>query len=392
MSRSILHIDMDAFFAAVEQRDNPKLKGKPVIVGAPPDKRGVVATCSYEARKFGVHSAMPSGEAFKRCPEAVFVCPDMRRYKQASAKVFAIFDRFTPYIEPLSIDEAFLDVSGVLRLHGSACEIAEKIRCQIRDEVGLNASVGIACNKFLAKLGSKKAKPDGMFEMPADEDDIVAFLGTLDISDLWGVGSISRKILTAAGYLRISDIQECNQDELAGIVGGRFADQLVNLSFGRDSRPVEAAAPEKSISREYTFNEDVRDRETLKNRLLDLCDEVGDRLRVQGYYATVCRIKIRWAGFRTITRQRQFPAAVCDDFSIREQALDLFAHESLVAPVRLIGMGVSGLVRTNQEQLLLFDECVQQRKRREKLSRTVDIIRRQLGRDLIKRGSSTKTM
>ena len=380
---------MDAFFAAVEQRDNPRLRNKPVIVGSPPDRRGVVATCSYEARKFGVHSAMPSSEAYRRCPHAIFVRPDMQRYQDASQRVFSIFERYSPVIEPLSIDEAFLDVSGVLRLHGPARDIAVSIRSDIKTEVGLNASIGIAGNKFLAKLGSEKAKPDGLFVMPEKEQEIIDYLAALKVGELWGVGRVSREILISAGYFKVGDIQHCNPSKLSELVGQRFADHLINLAFGRDDREVEVAVAEKSISKETTFNEDVRDRETLMSVLQDLCDEVGSRLRAQGYLATVCRIKIRWSGFRTITRQRQFETPVCDDFSIRELALDLFENESLIAPVRLIGIGVAGLTRNAEEQMLLFDEGGKLRKKREILSRTVDIIRDKLGDDAIKRGSSS---
>ncbi len=392
MKRSILHIDMDAFFAAVEQRERPELRGKPVIVGAPPDKRGVVATCSYEARKFGIHSAMPSCEAYRRCPDAIFVHPEMSRYQDASRRVFSIFERYSPKIEPLSIDEAFLDVTGVLRLYGPAHDIAVKLRREIKEEVGLTASIGIAHNKFLAKLGSEKAKPDGLFVMPEKEQEIVDYLATLNVGELWGVGRVSSQTLISAGYFKVADLQNCNPEKLAGVVGRRFAEYLLDLAFGRDYRDVKVAVAEKSISKETTFNEDIRDRETLKSVLQDLCDEVGSRLRAQGFLATVCRIKIRWSSFRTITRQRQFDTAICDDFSIRELALELFENESLIAPVRLIGIGVAGLTHSVEEQMLLFDESGKQRKKREILSRTVDIIRSKLGDDVIKRGSSKVRM
>ncbi len=387
MTRSILHIDMDAFFAAVEQRDNPQLRGKPVIVGAPPDRRGVVATCSYEARKFGIHSAMPSGEACKRCPEAIFIHPDMKRYQDASQRIFQILERFSPLIEPLSIDEAFLDLSGVLRLHGPAYDIATRMRRDIKEEIGLTASIGIAGNKFLAKLGSKKAKPDGIFVMPESEQAIIAYLATLDVDELWGVGHVSRQTLNSAGYFKVADIQSCAPDVLAEVVGRRFANHLLALAHGQDDRAVEVAVAEKSISKERTFNEDIRDRETLKSVLQDLCDEVGSRLRAQGFLATVCRIKIRWTGFKTITRQQQFENAVFDDFSIRELAIKLFENETLIAPVRLIGVGVTGLTHCVEEQMLLFDEGGELRKKHEILSRTVDMIRGKLGDNAIQRGS-----
>ena len=378
---------MDAFYAAVEQRDNPALRGRPVIVGAPPDKRGVVATCSYEARRFGVRSAMPSSEAYRRCPAAVFVPPDMHRYQVASEQVFSIFERYTPVIEPLSIDEAFLDVSGVLRLHGPPAAIADSIRSDIKREVGLNASIGAAANKFLAKLASEKAKPDGVFIMADATDEIIRFLGALNVRELWGVGKVTCQILERAGLFKVADIQACERKRLVSVVGERFAEHLANLSAGRDFRAVETGTEEKSISKETTFNEDVASREALSAVLLNLCDEVGMRLRKQEYLARLCRIKLRWSDFRTITRQQHFPVAICDDFSIRETAQELFSREDIVAPVRLIGIGVAGLVREEEEQLLLFDEGEQERRKREKVSRTVDRIRDTLGEEAIKRGS-----
>ncbi|MDA3927238.1 MAG: DNA polymerase IV [Kiritimatiellae bacterium] len=387
MKRSIIHVDMDAFFAAVEQRDHPEWRGKPVIVGSAPNKRGVVCTCSYEARKFGLHSAMPSCTAGARCPQGIFVRPDMARYKEASGQVFSIFHRYTPMVEPISIDEAFLDITGVLRLLGSPQEIAVKIRADIKKEVGLNASVGIASNKFMAKIGSEKAKPDGIFEVPDSEPETINFLGRLNVGELWGVGSVSRKKLESAGFFKVSDIQAANPDQLIYLFGERFADHLINLSYGRDFREVEKAAPEKSISKEHTFMEDVSDRNQLSASLKDLCDEVGSRLRAQGYLASVCRIKLRWSDFTTITRQCKFETAVCDDFSIREKALNLFNKETIRASVRLIGVGVSSLTQTSVEQLSLFDNGYLTRKKHESLSRTVDIIRDKLGRDAIMRGS-----
>ncbi len=388
MKKVVLHIDMDAFYAAVEQRDNPSLRGRPVIVGSPPDRRGVVATCSYEARIFGVRSAMPSREAYQRCPQAVFVAPDMRRYQYASEKVFEIFSRYSPTVEPLSIDEAFIDVSGVRRLLGSPRDIACSIRSTIRDELGLPASVGIAGNKFLAKLASEKAKPDGCFEMSDDREEIIRWLGRLEVGELWGVGRVSRKTLENAGLRKVVDIQRCDRRKLAGLCGQRFADHLVNLSFGIDAREVETTVAEKSISKETTFNKDVSDRPGLLAVLLNLCDEVGSRLRSQGYTAQLCRIKLRWSDFKTITRQQHFPSGICDDFSIRELAVELFNREKLVAPVRLIGVGVAALNhRHEQQQLLLFDDQKEEIRKRERISRAVDNIRAALGDQAIARAS-----
>lgn len=387
MKRSILHVDMDAFFAAVEQRDHPEWRGKPVIVGSAPDQRGVVSTCSYEARKYGVRSAMPSREAWQRCPDGIFVRPDMSRYQKASDQVFSIFRRYTPLVEPLSVDEAFLDISGVLRLFGTPLEIATKIRAEIKAEAGLNASIGIAANKFLAKLGCEKAKPDNIFVMPEGDQEITEFLGKLPVGELWGVGGVTRRKLEQAGFFKVADLQRANPDHLIHLLGENFAAHLLSLAFGRDVREVESAVAEKSISREHTFLEDVQEHEVLAGVLKDLCDDVGSRLRAQGYMASVGRIKIRWSDFTTITRQAQFKSAVYDDFSIRDLAMKLFNNVTISEPVRLIGVGVTNLTTSRVEQLSLFGNDGKTREKHECLSRTVDMIRDKLGKNSIKRGS-----
>jgi len=385
MQRCILHIDMDAFFASVEQRDRPELRGRPVIVGAPPDQRGVVSTCSYEARVFGVHSAMPSREAYRRCPHAVFVSPDMARYEEASRRVFAIFERFSPLIEPLSIDEAFVDVTGARALFGDGRVIAEKIRSVIRSEVGLAASIGVASNKFLAKLASEKAKPNGLFVVPEGRDAIVRFLGEQKIGALWGVGKVTGAALERAGFKTVADLQTADPAYLVRICGESLAAHVRALAFGEDAREVETEFEEKSLSREYTFLEDCRDRDAVRDVLKTLSDEVGSRVRAHGRYATVGRLKLRWADFKTITRQAPFEAAVCDDFSFRDMALRLFDAERLVQPVRLVGFGVSGFCDGPREQLSLFDAGPERREKRERLCRAVDALREKLGPDAVSR-------
>ncbi len=383
--RCILHVDMDAFFAAVEQRDRPELRGKPVIVGAPPDQRGVVSTCSYEARVFGVHSAMPSREAFRRCPQGIFLAPRMERYEQSSHQVFEILGRFSPLIEPLSIDEAFIDVSGARTLFGSGPEIAQKIRAAIRTEVGLAASIGVAHNKFLAKLACEQAKPDGLFVVPGRADEVVRFLAALKVGALWGVGKVTREALERAGCRTVGDIQRADPAYLKRLLGESLADHLRALSFGEDARDVETVFEEKSLSREYTFLEDCKSREAVREVLKGLVDEVGRRVRAHGHFATVGRLKLRWSDFRTITRQAPFEAAVCDDFSLRALALGLFDAERLVQPVRLVGFGVSGFCAGRSEQLSLFDTAPETRAKRERLCRAVDALREKLGEGAVVR-------
>ena len=382
---------MDAFFAAVEQRDRPEWRGKPVIVGAPPDQRGVVSTCSYEARVFGVHSAMPSREAYRRCPQGVFVPPDMARYEEASRRVFAIFERFSPLIEPVSVDEAFIDVTGARALFGDGPAIAEKIRAAVRAEVGLAASVGVAHNKFLAKLASEKAKPDGLFVVPCQPEALLRFLGALKVGSLWGVGKVTGEALERAGFKTVADLQAADHACLARLLGGHTAAHLLALAFGEDTRAVETEFEEKSLSREHTFLEDCQDRETVRETLKGLADEVGRRVRAHGRYATVGRLKLRWADFRTITRQAPFATAVCDDFSLRGLALKLFDAENLIQPVRLVGFGVSGFSDVRSEQLSLFDEAPAARVKRERLCRVVDALREKLGDSALGRVSPPRT-
>jgi nucleotidyltransferase/DNA polymerase involved in DNA repair len=384
MSRVILHVDMDAFFASVEQRDHPEWRGHPVIVGSPPDRRGVVSAASYEARKFGVHSAMPSREAGRRCPGGIFVAPRMRRYAEVSRQVFRIFERFTPWIEPLSIDEAFLDVTGSVRLHGAGPEIAAKIRAAIRSELALTASVGVADNKFLAKIASDLDKPDGLTLVPDDPAEILAFLAPLPVGRLWGAGKVTEAILTHAGLRTIGDIQRCPPATLATLLGANSAGHLQALAMGLDQRSVETDSEEKSISREHTFDTDCGDREAVEAMLVELTDDVGRRLREAGRRATVARIRLRWKSFRTFTRQKRLDPAVCDDFSLRAAARELFAAESMTEAVRLIGFGVSGLV-DEPGSATLFDELPGGLPKRERLSRIMDEINRRYGRGTVRR-------
>ncbi len=376
---------MDAFFASVEQHDNPALRGKPVIVGSPAEQRGVVAAASYEAREFGVHSAMPSGEAARRCPDAIFVPPNGKRYSQVSQQIFEIFERFTPLVEPLSVDEAFLDVTGSEALFGSGVEIAEKIRSAIKAETGLTASVGVAPNKFLAKLASDMDKPDGVTVVPVARDAIIAFLAPLPVGRIWGVGAVMQRRLEAAGIHTIGDLQGTPSPVLARLMGAHAADHLRQLAYGEDTREIVTEREEKSISKEHTFAKDVTDVKVLEGVLLSLIDEVGGRLRAKERYAGVIRLKLRWQGFRTISRQRQLRPPCCDAFSLRQAALAIFNDEPINQPVRLIGIGVSGLCDRQPEQLGLFDDSVQVREKREHLSRSVDDLQEKFGQDSIGR-------
>lgn len=385
MERTILHVDMDAFFASVEQHDRPELKGRPVVVGAPPDKRGVVAAASYEARRYGIHSAMPSREAGRLCPQAVFLPPNGRRYTEVSEQIERVFLRFTPFVEMVSIDEAFLDVTGTRALFGDGPAIARQIKQTILSETGLTASVGVAPNKFLAKIASDLDKPDGLTVVPEDR---VGFLAPLPVSRLWGVGEKTQAILEKAGIRTIGDVQNVPAAWLAGLVGADSAEHFRRLARGEDDRVLELEHEEKSISREYTFPEDCTDREAIRRVLADLVEDVGHRLRSSNKYAGLGRLKLRWKGFKTITRQKPFASFVCDDFSLRQMAESLFDNEELTQPVRLVGFGVSHLAENPQQQFSLFDDGSGAPLKKERLSRTVDELRRKLGPDTIRRGAA----
>jgi DNA polymerase-4 len=384
--RVILHVDMDAFYASVEMRDNPQLKGKPVVVGAGPHERGVVAAASYEARKFGIHSAMPSREAGRRCPHAIFIPPRMERYNKVSGQVFKIFERFTPTIEPLSIDEAFLDVTGAIRLFGSGIEIARRIRSAIQEELDLTASVGVATNMFLAKLASDINKPDGLTVVPSDRETIRRFLGPLPVDRLWGVGKTTKTLMDKAKLRTIGDIQKTTFEHLASFVGLEAARHFKQLADGEDNRVVETESEEKSISRENTFPKDCSDPELVRKTLLELVDDVGIQLRETGKYAAVAQIKIRWKGFETITRQKTLSSPIFDDVGLQLAALELLSKVKLVKPVRLVGFGVTNLVhKPADRQMTLFESSGGDRTRQERLSRTVDAIRKKHGSDSIRR-------
>lgn len=377
---------MDAFYAAIEQHDHPEYRGKPVIVGSPPDKRGVVAAVSYEARTFGIHSAMPSRTAGKLCPHGIFLPPNMRRYTAVSAQIFAILERFTPIMEPLSLDEAFLDVTGAKRIFGDGPEIARKIRETIKTETGLTASVGVAPNKFLAKIASDLNKPDGLTIVPDDPAGIKAFLSPLPVGRLWGVGKVMRARLEARGIKTIGDIQRMLLSDLSLVVGMESAVFFKELTEGRDDREVETSRIEQSVSREHTFDNDITDRNEVARILAELVDDVGRSLRHLGKFATGVQIKIRWQGFETITRQKKLPQPGADDFCLLVAARELFEKEALIKPVRLIGFGVHGLVDDDGRQLSLFDDP--KTKKHERISQTVDAIRDKFGDSSIHRAGT----
>ncbi len=382
----MLHVDMDAFFAAVEQNDNPELKGKPVVVGAAPDRRGVVSAASYEARKYGIHSAMPSREAGRLCPHAVFRPVNGRRYREVSERVFDIFERFTPFVEPLSIDEAFLDVTGARNLFGDGFNIGCLIKKTIRSETGLTASVGVAANKFLAKLASDLDKPDGLVIVPERPEEIRKFLAPLPVDRIWGVGKVTGRHLKERGIQTIGDIQNMPGDQLVNIAGRSFARHIKLLAHGVDDRELDLDREEQSISREHTFVEDCSEFDRIESTLMELAGAVARQLRKADKYAAVAHLKLRWKDFRTITRQKAFARPAYDDHTLKEMASTLLRKQTIDAPIRLIGFGVSKLNHLSGRplQLELFSENYPDiQAKRENLSHAIDEIRRRFGKTSI---------
>jgi DNA polymerase-4 len=384
--RSILHVDMDAFYASVEQLDHPEYKSKPVIVGADPKDgkgRGVVAACSYEARKFGVRSALPISRAWKLCPEGVYVRPRMKRYVEVSGQVMEVFRHCTDLVEPLSIDEAFLDITGSIALLGRPVEIARAIKNQIREKTGLTASVGLAPNKFLAKIASDIRKPDGFVVIEPNE--IETFLRDLPISRLWGVGPKTEVRLHEIGFRTIGDIAVADRESLVRRLGS-LGEHLYQLSHGQDERPVVPNWEPKSISSETTFEEDTNDRELLLATILELSDHVAQRLRKDGYRARKVTLKLRYSSFSTHTKQHSLDKLVQTGEDIAAVARGLFGQFPLKQKIRLIGVAAGDLHRGggDPQQLGLFSETNPQK---EKLSHTVDEIKQKFGEAALRRGS-----
>ncbi|MGA0334433.1 MAG: DNA polymerase IV [Kiritimatiellia bacterium] len=387
-SRCILHVDMDAFFASVEQRDFPELKGKPVVIGGARDQRGVVSAASYEARKFGIHSAMPLREAGRRCPQAVFRPGRMQAYRQASRQIFQIFDHYSPYVQGLSVDEAFLDITGVLHLwENSEKKLGEALRTEIREKCQLTASVGIAGNKFLAKLASDMHKPDGLTQVPRDPEKVCAFLAPLDVGRIWGVGKITRERLTRQGIHTIGDLQNAGLAQLEKMFGAASAEHLFALAQGRDSRPVHDPETEKSISNEHTYSENQSERSVQHQTLLELSEKVGRRLRASGLWAGCVQLKIRNGAFQTFSRQKQLKASTRSDREIQETVFELYEKFNPPWPVRLLGVGVTQLTDVplgGGGQLDLFSPPLEPRE--DRLDRVVDQLRGRYGVDSLKRG------
>lgn len=378
MLRWIMHVDMDAFFASVEQLDNPDLRGKPVIVGGQ-SCRGVVSTCSYEARRYGVHSAMSMAEARKLCPHGEYVPVRMRRYQEVSQKIMSIFHDFTPLVEQLSIDEAFLDVSGMEKLYHNTEEIGWLIKKRIAAETGLTASVGLAPNKFLAKMASDLQKPDGFTIIRHAE--AAKFIADFPVTKIFGIGRMAEKSLLQYGIATIGQLAAADNNVLKKVFG-KNADSVHRLAQGIDERPVVTESVPKSIGRETTFTQDLFTEEQCRRELLKLSGQTGFRLRSKGYSGHTLTLKVKFTDFRIVTRSITSETDICCDEEIYALSVKLLHEVDQKKGIRLLGVTVSNLSEGDCGTLG-FEEDKKQLQRNE----AVDALKKRFGENIIKRGS-----
>ena len=388
--RWVMHLDMDAFYAAVEQRDDPTLRGRPVVVGAQPGGRGVVATCSYEARRFGIHSAMPINEAHRRCPDAVYLRPRMAHYLEVARQIRVVMAACAPVVEAISIDEAFLDVSGLGHLVGPPETIGRRIKEAIRAAVGLTASVGIGPNRLVAKIASDFGKPDGLIVVPPER--VLDFLGGQPVGVLRGVGRRTLPLLTRLGLRTVADLRRLSLTRLQAELGPRAAASLYQQARGIASDRVGECAARKSLSKETTFGVDVVDPQVLRDTLRGLAAEVAAAARQEGIAGRTVTLKIRFRGFETHTRQRRLPRRSDDARTLFAAAWSLYETGRWQGkPVRLIGLGISDLGTPEPVQPDLFDEgparpADSERERR--LTVAVERIHARFGAGALRRGLS----
>jgi len=381
--RTIFHVDMDAFFASVEVRDRPELRGRPVIVGGT-HRRGVVSTASYEARGFGVHSAMPMAHAIRLCPQAVVLPVRMHVYAEVSEQIMQILGSFSPLVEPLSLDEAFLDMTGTETLHGPALQAARAIKTRIREVTGLTASVGVACNKFLAKLASDLDKPDGLTVVPRGRE--AAFIAPLPIRRLWGVGPRTASELEAGGLRTIGDIACADPAQLARRLGPSLARHILALAHARDDRPVIPWHDARSVGSEETFERDIRGKDSVIPVLRRHADRVARRLRAQQLVAGAVRVKVRYRRtFCLATREGPLPEPSDDSETLMRAAVLLLERFDWREPVRLVGLAASDLrTQASPMQPDLFDHA--RARKQSTLEHTLDALRERFGDGIIRKG------
>lgn len=381
MERSILHVDMDAFYASVEQLDRPELRGRPVLVGGTPDGRGVVCAASYEARPSGCRSAMPMSTAIRLCPQAVVLPVRMARYREVSQAAFAVFDEFSPLVQPLSIDEAFLDLTGTEGVNGPAPQAARRLKERVREATGLTASVGLAPNKFLAKLASELRKPDGLMVIASGHVQMV--LDPLPVERLWGVGTATLRRFHRLGLRTVADVRERTLMELTRELGSA-GEHFYRLARGEDDRQVAPDREARSISHESTFARDVADPEALLDVLSRQVEDVGYRLRRHDLFARTCSLKLREGDFTTLTRAGTLPSPTHSTEALWEEARRLFERwrAERPAPLRLLGFAASGLGGDEGRQLSLFADTDP---RRDRLDAAMDRLRERFGPDAVRR-------
>jgi DNA polymerase-4 len=383
----ILHIDMDAFYASVEERDNPALVGKPVIVGGTPEGRGVVAAANYAARRFGVHSAMASARARQLCPQAVVIKPRIDYYAAVSREIRDIFEQFTPLVEPLSLDEAFLDATGSESIFGPSAEIGRQIKQRIRAELRLVASVGVAPNKFVAKIASDLRKPDGFCVVEPGE--VQPFLDPLPVGRLWGVGKVTGQVFERIAIRTIGQLRQMPLNTLNELFGSA-GEHYWQLAHGIDHRQVVPDREAKSISNETTFAQDISDKEVLRSWLVDLVEQVARRLRRHDLKGRVVELKVRFADFKTISRSMTLPEPTNLTQELLSAGTELLAKRlpPRHLPVRLLGFGVQKLDASGRSQQQLFDQP--ERARNRQLDRVTDEIAAKFGKSAIHRGLTAR--
>ncbi len=386
IERLIVHIDMDAFFAAVEQRDNPAFRGKPVVVGAEPKKgkgRGVVSTCSYEARKYGIYSAMPISIAYRKCPQAVFLPVDMEKYARVSGQIHKILYDFTPDIESISIDEAFLDISATYKLFGTPYGACALMKLRIKEEVGLTASVGLAPTKMAAKIASDFKKPDGLVEVK--QENLLDFLWPLDIGRIWGIGKKTQGVLNEMGIITIGDFAKTDVRKIIDLLG-KNGEYFWRLANGRDSSEVELEKEAKSISNEITFEEDIADKEKIMSAFISLCEKVSRRLRGDCLKGKTVTLKIRFKGFYTATKSVTLSSSTNFVDVLISKVKQLYNNpEFQNRLVRLVGVRVSNLCPADlKESLFEYKADI----KKEEVHKAVDKIREKFGNNSISRASN----
>ena len=375
---TILHVDMDAFYASVEERDDPKIKGKAVVVGV--GRRGVVSAANYEARKFGIRAAMPIYKAKALAPHAVFIAPNMARYTEVSEQVMAIFRDVTPHVEPISLDEAFLDVTGARRLLGSGIEIADQIRKRVEKELGITCSVGIAHNKFIAKIASGHCKPNGVLEV--DPEKMLEFLHPLAANEIWGVGPKTNELLEKMGLFTIADIANTPRSTLIRVLGQASGASLYELAWGRDYRDVITEHAEKSISASQTFDVDLYQPEEILKEFLRLTEKSADRMRAKGLAANTISIKVRFSDFKTISRSKTLDLPTTGTQEIFEVAKSLYLGLDLDRVlVRLVGVSLDSLVENDDVTQMVLGERTSSW---QQADRAIDRVKAKFGRSSLR--------